>query len=1389
MKKFLLLIVASLTSISGAWAESFCFLTTQTQVTSITSGKYYVIDGRDQVGSTAHFLFDNGTKVTSNNPQALPTDPAEAGKFVWKIVGNSTDGWTLQNLATGKYMSLGGSNGSQISSSDTPQTNGIYFGDGDYATILNSNGQAIDIGGYGDNPTTWSGTTTPSGSRRLVIYEVDPVVITDGACYTMTFQAKTSGNTWGLRAGTSGATPDASGAGDVFVAHSYTNASGNRRWIFVKNSGTDAGAYLAYSGSAKATFDMSNAINEWDIAKLTAGSGYVNADANVAGKLCITNDKRYANNSSKGCYIVKEEDGTYAASDGPYLNGAYTSALVFTATGDAVSSAASLAIAKFEALYEVKNYLTYAGNISALFADPTSIEANINAAATAEAAAAVATNFMKSPEGKKFYAKTSDNKYLNIGPSVLSATSTTLTPDDVMEVVYAGNSKYYLKGIFRDVYVCTPYGTANISTTSTQGSAEVFYIGNKDNTTDNKVYFSNKTTSGNYGAIHYSSGYVNAIIGYAYTSDNSQWNLTAISDAEYTELCNTTCDVTYNAILEASGTVKATATTLNATRGATLSAPVAVARDYCTMTYYSDATCTEAIATIPNSASATVYVLVTNYNPPFTLSDSYENATWYYAKLRGTKYVRADESAKDGSGRYTTNTTNEKTDVYKWAFVGTNPYDLTIMNRGAGSSKYLYAESTSLPTMKAGVTPASDNKARWIATPNTQGAFAFRNESGATLYINDSGNNGNLGFWNSTYGTSDAGSNWVITEVPTVDVTYNLSVGGETVNTIVVNDVPEYSAVAVPASLTTGYTTFAYDFANSGTIGGENSIITVTGTLKSGLVKVSDLSNTKKYKITSARGSLSTYTDKGTTYLASPCKTSLGIEGKEFAILQHANHYYLYSVDDEKFVTYQSDKIAPLAENVTGTSDAISFQEITNAVYAIKFDNDVNKFLNSSASYDYGIIINDYGRYSGEFDDGNQYVLEEIGDFDSEDALASLTTYFGSIQYANIIAELKAVNWSDVGNAGQLNRYNFIASGFDLYAGNELEFLTDYEDRGYSAERLSYLQSLNIKGIGYALNLPATGKFYRIKGYSNNYITSNTAASNASMNGTASANNIVYYSADQNLIFFGSGYGLYCTHTVAPVGSTLNAYTFSEGAQSSHYYLKSNAHDYDASHGEYCYDNTANGTKLDRNGSPVTSGSYQTDWTLEEVTELPVTISSVGFATLNSPVALTIPTGVKAYTGELTGETGNKTLSLTEVDGTTIPANTPVVLEGSAGDYNFAVTTADAFSGTNDLSGTIAKQAKPEGNVYVLSKPDGEDVGFYKYTGTNIPGFRAYLVSATALSNGFTFSFPDDDVTAVQSVVDSQKVVNAQVYDLQGRKVANPVKGQIYIQNGKKVLY
>lgn len=201
----------------------------------------------------------------------------------------------------------------------------------------------------------------------------------------------------------------------------------------------------------------------------------------------------------------------------------------------------------------------------------------------------------------------------------------------------------------------------------------------------------------------------------------------------------------------------------------------------------------------------------------------------------------------------------------------------------------------------------------------------------------------------------------------------------------------------------------------------------------------------------------------------------------------------------------------------------------------------------------------------------------------------------------------------------------------------------------------------------------------------------------------------------------------------------------------------------------------------DAAGGNATDAHYR--YFLEKVTSLPVTISAAGFASLYSPVALTIPSGVTAYAGT----SNQNVINLTEITDGVIPANTGVVLEGAAGTYEFAVTTGGSAS--SDLQGTVAAIAKPSnGTTFVLGvgASNGE-VGFYKYTGSTLGGFKAYLNEVTT-SNQFLFNFVDDDPTAVNSAINGQNL-NGQYYDLQGRKVVAPQKGQLYIHNGKKVLY
>ncbi len=110
------------------------------------------------------------------------------------------------------------------------------------------------------------------------------------------------------------------------------------------------------------------------------------------------------------------------------------------------------------------------------------------------------------------------------------------------------------------------------------------------------------------------------------------------------------------------------------------------------------------------------------------------------------------------------------------------------------------------------------------------------------------------------------------------------------------------------------------------------------------------------------------------------------------------------------------------------------------------------------------------------------------------------------------------------------------------------------------------------------------------------------------------------------------------------------------------------------------------------------------------------------------------------------------------------------------------------YSG-NRLKGTSVSITNP-GNAYVLSYTPAKGVGFYKLSATGTIGInKAYLVyeGSDSSANAHSFFAFDDVTTGIEiNKVDGSEA-NDMVYDLQGRRVANPSNG-IYIVNGKKVI-
>ena len=299
------------------------------------------------------------------------------------------------------------------------------------------------------------------------------------------------------------------------------------------------------------------------------------------------------------------------------------------------------------------------------------------------------------------------------------------------------------------------------------------------------------------------------------------------------------------------------------------------------------------------------------------------------------------------------------------------------------------------------------------------------------------------------------------------------------------------------------------------------------------------------------------------------------------------------------------------------------------------------------------------------------------------------------------------------------------------------------------------------------LNQPVTGGFYRFH-IGDDYMCNVAGGDNVRTTTTTAddASTIFYLNASNYLIAYADGYGFNYGYCKATAPSIFNSFDFSESSTRCKYLIHSNPG---------TESNIYSNRYLTINESTSKLDEGQGAWTITEVTSLPVTITSAGYATLKAPVALTIPTGVTAYTGVVNGNY----FSLTPLEGT-IPANTPVILKGAEGTYNFTTTTSDDFDGENDLSGTIA--AESVSNILTLQVID-DVIGLYTYTGSTLGGFKAYLPGASQIKS-LVFAF--DEADAITEVAEKAEITDG-YFDLSGRRVVKPTKG-LYIVNGKKVV-
>lgn len=198
-----------------------------------------------------------------------------------------------------------------------------------------------------------------------------------------------------------------------------------------------------------------------------------------------------------------------------------------------------------------------------------------------------------------------------------------------------------------------------------------------------------------------------------------------------------------------------------------------------------------------------------------------------------------------------------------------------------------------------------------------------------------------------------------------------------------------------------------------------------------------------------------------------------------------------------------------------------------------------------------------------------------------------------------------------------------------------------------------------------------------------------------------------------------------------------------------------------------------------------------------EQTAVSGTITPAGWSTFASSYPLDLSTltaegGATAYYAS--AASGSK-VTLTSTTAT-VPTGEGIMIKGIAGE-TFTINVAE--SGTA-IDGNLLKGQTTTGNVaastagtyhYVFgfNTADPSIYGFYNLaSATSVPAGKAYLETTTELTAGARISIVfEDETTGISLTENSELRTENAVYDLQGRRVAQPQKG-LYIVNGKKVI-
>ena len=134
---------------------------------------------------------------------------------------------------------------------------------------------------------------------------------------------------------------------------------------------------------------------------------------------------------------------------------------------------------------------------------------------------------------------------------------------------------------------------------------------------------------------------------------------------------------------------------------------------------------------------------------------------------------------------------------------------------------------------------------------------------------------------------------------------------------------------------------------------------------------------------------------------------------------------------------------------------------------------------------------------------------------------------------------------------------------------------------------------------------------------------------------------------------------------------------------------------------------------------------------------------------------------------------------------TEVPAKTPIIVEGTAGEYPCTVIEEAEDPAINLLQvsdGTVTGN----GFIYALANKD-QGVGFYPVAeGVTVPAGKAYIEVEKEEAPVKGYLALGDEADAINNI--AVEAANGAIYNIAGQKMESIKNGGLYIVNGKKVI-